>query len=68
MLNGSQRELNSIDDQSGDGYVLSGAPVSAEGKTPANIVKAHLNWCVLPGMFVNNSRWSHLTWSAEDNP
>ena len=68
MLNGSQRELNSIDDQAGESYVLSGAFVGADATTPVCIVKAHLDRRVLPGMFVNNSRRSHLTWRAEGNP
>jgi hypothetical protein len=63
MLIGSQRELNSIDDQSGEGYVL----VGGDAKTQTCIVRAHLNWRALPEMFVNNSRRSHLTWCAEDN-
>jgi hypothetical protein len=63
MLTGSQRELNSIDDQSGEGYVLAGG----DARTQACIVSDHLNGCALPEMFVNNSRRSHLTWGAEDN-
>jgi hypothetical protein len=63
MLAGSQRELNSIDDQSGEGYAL----VGIAAKPQTCIVRAHLNGRALPGMFVNNSRRSHLTWGAEDN-
>jgi hypothetical protein len=63
MLIGSQRELNSIDDQSGEGYVLAGG----NARTQVCIVSDYLNWHALPEMFVNNSRRSHLSWSAEDN-
>ncbi len=63
MLPGSQRELNSIDDQSGEGYVR----IGCDAKTQTGVVSAHLNWFALPAMFVNNSRRSHETCSAEDN-
>jgi hypothetical protein len=64
MLSGSQRELNIIDDQSGEGYVL----IGCDAKAQTTYASAHLNWRALPVMFVNNSRWSHQTWCAEGNP
>ena len=63
MLTGSQRELNSIDDQSGEGYVL----VGGDATTQACIVRAHLDWRALPEVFVNNCRRSHETWYVEDD-
>jgi hypothetical protein len=64
MLAGSQRELNSIDDQSGEGYVYFAAPA---GPTQTCIVKDHVDWLALPEVFVNNCRRSHGTWYVEDD-
>jgi hypothetical protein len=64
MLPGSQDtlgELNRLDDQSGEFYTLTGVAV----KPFSCAMDAYgQNWVTV--MFINNTRWSHMTCSAED--